>query len=299
MPPRELPKNARSITIRDVDRGVKLWFDRVLDVWVTHPDQVRRKVAVKLSSGERFVAAADQQGLRDRDGRLILPVIHITRTGIDPLNNMTALGINVPKLQVARLVSEKASELANLDQSRPISERRLRDSAVYEVWTVPYPSNNNLTYRVKVQASYQSHLNEIVEKLLNRLEFFDVPTFVISLADDVRDHANRTGEGSTEVEPAADSPYENRRPLDDYYVVGYIEGSIQDEGNLEEFTDQERILQLQFTFRVPAALMLDPSGERPAVQVEQTAFGISFSGDERITVVDDPAVADKIFGRKK
>ena len=299
MPPRELPRTARAITIRDVDRGVKLWFDRALDVSVMHPDKVRRKVAVKFASGERFVAAADRQGIRDKDGRLILPVIHVARTGIDTVNNMSALGSNVPRLQVAQLVSEKTSDLANLDQSRPISQRRLRDSAVYDVWTVPFPSTNNLTYTVKVQASYQAHLTEIVERFLNKLEFYDVPTFVISLADQLLETANRTGDGSTEVEAESHSPYERRAPLTDYYVVGYLEGDIRDDGNLEEFTDQERILQLTFNFRVPAVLQLDPPGERPAVQVERTAFGISFSGDEEVILVDDPAKADKIFGREK
>ncbi len=141
-------------------------------------------------------------------------------------------------------------------------------------------------------------MNELIEKVLNRLEFFNVPSFVISLAHNVRDQGIKTGDGSTESEPEKSSDFDIREPLSDYYVVGYIDGALGDEGNMDEFTDQERILQLTFSFHVPTVLVLDPDGERPAVQRERTAFGL-FLGDEEVHVVDDPEVADRIFGRKK
>lgn len=298
MPPEIRPAFARTIRIEDIDRGVRDWFDKVVNIHVTSPEGDRRKVTIKFSSGERWVAAADRQAIRDRDGRLILPVIQIRRVSLDSESNVSTLGANVPRLQVARLVSEKTSNLANLDELRPISNRRLRGSAVYDVYTVPFPSANTLIYRVRAQCQYQTHMNEIIEKVLNRLEFFNVPSFVISLAGDHREKGISTGDGSTELKPEVNSEYDDRLPLSDYYVVGYIDGTIGDEGNMDEFTDQERIMQLQFSFRVPVALMLDPAGERPAVQHERTAFGI-FLGDETVHLVDDPSDADKIFGREK
>ncbi len=293
MPPEIRPADARLIRIEDVDGAVKNWFDRVLDVHVTSPQGDRRKVAVKFASGERWVAAADRQGIRDRDGRLILPVIQIRRVGIDPTSNMTGLGSNVPRIQVSRLISPKTSDLANLDDSRPISSRRLRDSAVYDVYTIPFPADVGFNYKVRVQTQTQTHMNEFIEKLMDELEFFNVPSFVISLADNTREAGLKTGDGSSETEPESHSQYESRKPLSYYYVVGYIDGNIGDEGNMDEFTDQERIIQLQFTFKVPVALMLDP-----AVQRERTAFGITIL-DEDVHVVDDPLDADRIFGREK
>jgi len=296
--PRTLPITHRVVRIEDVDRGVVHWFDRTADVHVTTPQGDRRKVTVKFSAGERWVAAADRQGIRDRDGRLILPVIQVRRTGIDATSGMTALGANVPRLQVARLVSEKTTALANLDAARPLSSRRLREGAVYDVYTVPFPTTNLLRYQVTAQCQYQTHMNEVIEKVLSKLEFFDVPSFVISLTGDDRESGITRGRGSTELEPEFHSPYEDRRPLSQYYVVGYIEGDIGDSGNIDEFTDQERILQLRFNFSVPAALLLDPEGERPAVQVERTAFTVELN-DEEVHFVDDPADLDRIFGTPK
>lgn len=294
MPPREVPKTARSIRTEDVDRGVKRWFDRVVDVYVSNPDGSRRKVPVRFSSGERWVASSDRQGIRDRNGQLILPVIHVHRESFDPVTPSTALGSNVPRLQVARLVSEKTTTLANLDQSRPISQRRLRDSAVYEIVTVPFPVNGRMVYKVKVQTSTIQHMNEITEKVMSCLEFFDVPSFVISLESDDRPEADRTGDGSTERVPEDHAPFDIRTPLADYYFVGYLDGDWSDGGNLDEFTDQERIVEMGFGFHVPVALQLDPEGKRPAVQVERTAFSVRM-GDEEVHVVDDPTELDRIF----
>lgn len=297
MPPQVRPFTARTIRTEDVDRGVKRWFDKVADPHVSYPDGSRRKVPIKFSSGERWVSSADRQGIRDKNGQLILPVIHISRDGFDPTSGDTALGANVARLQVARLVSPKTSHLANLDMRRPISQRKLRGGAVYEIVTIPFPVNGQMSYKVSIQAQSMQQMNEIQEKILSRLEFFDVPSFVISLSADERQSGIAQGDGSTELIPEDDAIYDWREPLSDYYFVGYLDGDWTNEGNLDEFTDQERIIELGFSFYVPVALQLDPDGTRPAVQVEQTAFAVKM-GAEEVHVVDDPADLDKIFGPK-
>ena len=298
MPPKVNPQDARLIRIEDIDRGVKSWFDRVLDLHVQTPQGDRRKVAVRFTAGERWVASADRQGIRDKDGRLILPVIQVRRTSIDPMDNKTALGANVPTLQVARLIDNKSSALANLDLTRPISERRLEGGAVYDIYTIPFPSTTNLKYRVSFQAQSQMHVNEFTEKLLSKLEFYDIPSFIISLTGDDRERGIPTGKGSTELEPTDHAEYAQRLPLSTYYVVGYIEGDFADGGNLEDFTDQERILQMSVEFHVPAALVLNPEGERGYVQHTTAAFEFT-SLDETVVIVDHPSEADRIFGRRR
>jgi hypothetical protein len=294
MPPEVKPIDARLIRIEDIDGGVKKWFKRVLDLQLKGPQGDRQPVTVKFMSGERWVAAADREGVRDKDGRLILPLVQIGRISIDPQHNRTGLGANVPRLTVAKLVSEQSSQLANLDQSRPISARRFLDTAVYDIYTVPFPSNNNLVYKVRIQAQFQTHINEVLEKILYHLEFYNVPSFVISLADDERQRGIQRGQGSTELIPEDHAIYDERDPLTDYYVVGYIDGEISDEGNSDDFTDQERILQQTFTFTVPTVLMLDPVGDTPAVTHQTSAFGITL-GVEVAHRLDSRVDLDRIF----
>lgn len=298
-PPTPRPRTNRVIRLEDIDRGVKSWFEDVVDARVQSPQGDRRKVSFVFAAGERWVSAADRRGIRDRDGRLILPVIQVHRTSFGRGDNMSALGTDVPRLQVSCLVSEKTSDLGNLDLGRPISDRRLRDSAVYDVSSIPFPRHGNATYAVRIQAQYQTHINEIIEKISSRFDFTNVPSFVIGLDGyNTRTRGTRTGDGSVERGHGPHAPFEERAPLDDYYVVGYMDGDFGDRGNLDEFTDQERILQTEFGFRVPVALLLDPEGTEPAVQVQRTAFGF-FLGSEEVHLVEDARTADAIFGRKK
>lgn len=294
------PKTARKIRIEDIDRGVKNWFEKVVAANVKSPQGELHPVSVTFAAGERWVAAADRKSLRDKDGRLILPIIHIRRVSIDTSTNMSGLGINTPTMQISRLVHEKQSQLQNADYSRPLSSRRLQGSSVYEIYSVPFPINSTLNYKIVIQAQYQTHINEIIEKILSKFEFVDVPSFIIDLslnADKDRNKGIATGNGTTEVVPIVGSPFEIRKQLSDYFVVGYLDGDIASEGNLDEFTDQERIIQLQFNFKVPAPLIFDPEGNKPYIKKETTAFGI-FLGDEEVTVVDNIEDLDKIFGPK-
>ena len=292
------PPTARVIRLEDVDAGVKSWFEKYVGSDVELSSGERRQVAVVFGAGERWVAASDKGGIRDRDGRIILPVIAVRRTGIDPVNNMSALGANVPKMVVARKVADKTAQLANNDLSRPISQRRLRGRAVYDIITIPFPFVGTLTYEVVIHTQYIAHMNSIVEKIASSLEFYDVPSFVIDveLGQDPKPVIH-DGKGARELTAPEHAEFAERIPLNSYYFVGYFEGDFGDSGNLQEFTDEERIIEMRIGFRVPVCLQLDPPGNRPAVQHKQTAFGISI-GEERCVAVDDPSELDEIFGPK-
>lgn len=294
MPPRERPPNYRELRLEDIDRAVRDWFDLRVDAHVEDPvSDERRKVPVLFASGERWVTGRDTRGVRDKDGMLILPVMTIRRKSVDPVNSMLALGSNVATLQVSRKVSPATSQLANLDMSRPLSQRRLRQSAVYDVHTMPFPFNGIVSYEVIVQAQYIIQVNSITEKFVSQLEFYDVPTFVMPVPYSPPG-GERAGAGPSEVVAPEHLLYEERSPLDGFYVVGYLDGDFGEDGNLEEFTDQERIVRTSFTFRVPTALTLDPEGTRPAVQVTRTAFGLSL-GDERVLRFDSQEELDALF----
>lgn len=295
MPPDVHSAGGRPIRIEDVDRAVKLWFDKDVDANVDDQRGAPRKVPIIFSSGERWVASSDERGIRDRDGRLILPVISIHRMSIDPINNMSALGANVPRMQISRLVAPKSADLSNADKMRAISTRRLNASAVYEITTIPFPFTGLARYEVVLQAQYIHQVNSIVEKMMAQLEYYDVPNFVMKIDGDGRREAVPDGIGQSELQSERTVAFDDRIPITGPYVVGYFDGDFGDSGNLQEFTDQERIVEMKFNFKVPVVLQLDPDGNEPAVQKQLTAFSVSL-GDEQVCFVDDEEELDLIFG---
>lgn len=269
----------QSITLESVDRAVHDWFDVTVDANVEHPGGQRRKVRVVMASGERAVISRSRRAIRDTNGVLILPIISIKRTGISPMPDRQALGTETPTLQVSRRVdSAKTTLIRSLDTMRPSTARS--SNPVFQVVTIPFPDRNILSYDLEVQTQYMTQMNSILEKLFHEL---DVQKSFVATLDFPRKHSQSGVE------------FEERPPVAGKYVVGFFEQDIAESGNIDEFTDQERIVRYSTSFQVPCTLQLDPEGERPSVQVEYTSTELEF-GDEDVQFVDDPLEIDAIFG---
>lgn len=273
-----------NVTLETIDRAIYDWLDRTVDVRVDFPNGERRKVPVKFAAGERgFESRNRRTGIRDTNGVLILPIISIQRTATDPNPSSQALGTETHALTIAKVISEKTSQVLNLRNSRsPAAREQLQP--IYEVVEIPFPDRNELTYQLKVQTQYITQMNAIIEKLFNRLDL--QKSFVAPFHND-GDHGPHTGE-----------PFEDRKPIDRGYVVGFMESALGDSGNFEEFTDQERIVQFTTSIRVPATLLLDPEGERPPMKRYYSSTKLGF-GDERVCFVRDPVELDNIFGKRR
>lgn len=272
-----------TVGLEKFDQCVKDWLDRTVDAHVDFPNGERRKVPIVFAAGERAITSRQRKGMRDKNGVLILPIISVRRTGIDPQPNMQALGTEVPNMVVAKRLTPKTSDMQNLNRLRDPSLRTPTKPIVYEVTTIPFPDRNILNYELVIHTQYITQMNSIIEKLFHELDI--QKSFVMPFQNDHR-HA-----------PSGDA-FEKRKPLDDSYAVGFFEETFGDSSNFEEFTDQERIVKYSTNFRVPGTLQLDPEGERPSVQKEYTSFGLAF-GEENVKFVDDPLELELIFGSGK
>jgi hypothetical protein len=292
MPPEERTEFYRKIGLEDVDTAIRDWFDRVVDAHVETPTSDREKVLVTFGSNERWTSAKDSAA-RDASGKIILPIICLSRKSFDPATgDNAALGTNTPRLTVSKRVSQKTNLIKNALSERPISSRG-GNATVYEITTIPFPSSGTATYELVIHAQYVKQLNTIIEKVLASLEYYQVPTFVAYMTD--TKNAGAGNERTKELEPLSESQYENRPPIDGYYFVGFFEPGMSDSGNFDEFTDEERIVRYTTQITVPVYLHLDPEGKVPAVRVEKTAFKVGFK-DETTTFVDDPLELELIFG---
>lgn len=271
------------IRIETADQALYDWFDRTVDCHVPYPNGERKKVPTIFSSGERWASARKKKGIRDKNGVLILPLISVRRTGIDPVPEMQALGTQTPNLQISKRIDPKTNLIQNNMFNRSPNYVPSQAGAVYEVTTIPFPDRNVINYEMIVQAQYITQMNDMLEKIFHELDIRK--SFVMPFDNQHRHTQN--GE-----------QFEDRKPFKGGYFVGFFESTLSDGGNLEEFTDQERVIRYSTSIRVPATLQLDPEGERSSLRIEKTAFGLSFGG-ETVKFVDDPRELDKIFGRRR
>jgi hypothetical protein len=267
------------VTLEVIDQAINDWFDRTVDAHVQDQSKQRKKVPVHFASGERWINSREKKGLRDKNGMIILPVITLRRTGIDPSSDMAALGTETPTIQISKRISQKTNNLRNLSKLR-VPSQRIDGATVYEVTTIPFPDRSILTYDVNIQTQYIVQMNSILEKIFHELDI--QKSFVAPLVNNHR-------------HPKISVPFEERGKLKDPYIVGFFDSSVADGGNLDEFTDTERIVRFTTTIRVPTVLQLDPEGEEPAIKVEKTSFKLNF-GEESVHFVDDPEELELIFG---
>lgn len=245
-----------------------------------HQNSIRSKVKLTLAARERWITAREKKGFRDENRMLILPIISMKRSEIEPSLDSSYLRVETSKLQFAKKISKKTNDLMNLHAQRSPALRTPPKPVVYEVYSIPFPDRSVVTYEIQVQAQYITQMNSILEKIFHEL---DIGKSFVAPLDNFHRH------------PPIGEDFERRKKMDDRYVVGFFDSGMSDRGNFEEFTDQERVVQWSTTIRVPAVLQLDPDSEKPSVQVERTAFRLSFS-DESVTFVDDADELDKIFG---
>ena len=107
---------------------------------------------------------------------------------------------------------------------------------VDEYLTIPFPDFCTIFYEIVIWSQQQTQMNEILEKIFYNYDYMD--SFVLPVEYDG-----------------------TKRKGNSYYFVGYRDGDVAPQTNVEEFSNEERVIRYSYTIKVPAYLMLDPKDE--------------------------------------
>jgi hypothetical protein len=219
-----------------VDKAVYDFFDKRLSLSVDY-GKGRKKASVILAAGERWKLTRDNKNLRDENGTLILPLVSIKRVNIDRTPGSSALAQEVPYIQVKANRHAKTSNMQNLvEQRRTNGFPQPKRNPVDEFLTIPFPDLCTIYYEIIIWTQFQTHMNEMLEKIFYNYDYAD--SFVLPVEYDGF-----------------------KRKGNSYYFVGYRDGSVTPQSNVEEFSAEERIIRYSYNIKVPAYLMLDPKDE--------------------------------------
>lgn len=287
-------------TIEDVDRSVMALFDTTLAFKVTTRDDTRDKVPVIFATGERFALLNRNKPIRDKEGKLILPLVSIRRTNIDQTDaDITGRGMNqhtgdhVVKRRLAasdrgyqRLVNKLG--IRNQDglavfggEPNPVGTYEPTGASaldadvvdggllgdklgndVFELITMPQPQFYTAKYEIAFWAQYTQQMNEMLEQMM-----------------------------------AAQLPQGRTFRLDTdkgYWFVLYIDEAKSSADNFQDFSEKERVVKYTFTASVPAYLIAGneigaPVPLRRTLSSPRIRFDVLQAIDG--VVVADPALA--------
>ena len=235
--------DVEGIGLLEIDRTVYNWFNN------KHPTLINaRKVPVVFGSWERW---AQMQGNKEDEnlnsqryhkGMIKLPIISISRGDVafDDERFVRKTELNDPGVTIIKRIAA-----AQFDPHQRIAfqskhaiqggdgPRYSSNAPVYEVQTVPYPDFVNITYTINFWSSYVSHVNKFHEMV-----------------------------------------WQSAYPTDFEYNGHRFFASINtqsDEGNIENFSDEERIIRHTFDMEV-SAYLLDTN---PKIKIERTVTKIA------------------------
>ena len=277
-----------SVGIEDIDRSVFKLFNEQLSFEVTHKGTTQ-KVPVVFAAGERFALTRRKNPIRDRNNALILPVISIMRKDIDfspsQANKGTAIAFREQQSYVVRYrLNERDRRFQNIINKQNIKNQKnvssqknfqitsnpkkqsklgtvttrrgsanigsnpLADTSIdlsdfseitlsnakvnlgenlkkniFEVFEIPYPEFVAVTYDVVFWTQYMQQSNQMLETLV----------------------VNFTGQGE-EIPMKTDGGYD---------LVAFFNSPFSSNSNLDEFTENERIIKHSFTVTVPGYII--------------------------------------------
>ena len=287
--PPSFDENIESLTLEDVDRAIFDFIDKKLNIQ-TNADNILKKVPVIFAAGERWALVRQRKALRDENGTIILPLISVRRTEIDtsyeqslPAGNAAIKSVvfkvkrspknsnyqnlkNTLGLRFQDNAAKNYGTSRNTSTSTPPALKTSRRSdaqafkgtvfrgkqmvrtdkpEIVDLFSIPYPDFVKVTYEIAFWAQYQEEMNQIFHRYRDNFAKFSVDQFKI------------------------DTP-------SGYHFMAFGQPNINNESNIEEFTDTERIIRQVAFLDVPAYFIQTQVGEDHLIHKFTSSPEISF-----------------------
>jgi len=235
----------KGVNVENLDRTFLNFVDKFIDAEVK-TNKGSEKVKVLFSSKERWASLRNHAGIRDSQGRLILPLITILRTTNEIDMEATYSELNhisiLQKVDSKSIYSKQRYDYEDTQPglAKPTEPNATRQGPLYDYISFPSPKSIKLTYEVSFWSDYMSQNNSIFESFVNNIE---------------RQIHYIFGEDGF------------------YFPVKIV--SVSNDSNLEEFSDDERIIRQTISFEVFAYLV-----DEKKIKQERSAIELQLSQQE-------------------
>lgn len=257
-------RQVRPLHLINIDEAFFSWWDSKLNLILPDDKGGRRKVPIVPLAPERW-SVAREEGIRNAEGTLILPIIVIARTGEGGPNEpgFQRIFADIKRDHVYyKQISPKSSLIKELNESR--TKDVDPSLPIYEVYTHTAPDHYAITYDVDVWTPGMEDMNTIIEKIGQELDYRSVKSF---------DFFSKDG----------------------YRFTAFQEDGLEDNGNISDFTGKERVVRKTFKFKVPAYIMPQSDQKRDTFRRYFSQTKLVFKNTEVLSKEE----FDKLYGDKK
>lgn len=149
-----------TINFSDIDEAVLYYFDNVIKPSVIEDDN-RVRVPVVYSNPERWKSAQADGGIRDKDGKILFPVIAVRKDNIEKVRDISSK-LDGNKAHNYHVFEQKYTKENQYDNFTALTNRK----PAKKYSTVIVPDYYRITYSCAVYVNYIEDLNKILEAIL-------------------------------------------------------------------------------------------------------------------------------------
>ena len=283
-----------SCTIEDVDRALFNLFDKDMELFYKQKENLKR-VPIIFATGERFAILRRKKPLRDKNGAIILPLISISRTGVEK-DVARGMGTN----QSGEIVIKKKLSAKDPVYQRLINKERLENQD--DRATEGHYISNVLSGNTKdglgalpgtiarrgadLEPSADFKNGRLISSTVgnNIYEIYTLPAPRYYVASyEITIWAQYTQQMNNFITSILTSGHTNgvetfRIETDKgYWFVAYLTSALTPGNNFSDFTNDERIVRYSFSMEVPGYIInpLYP-GSEPTHRRYYSATQINF-----------------------
>tara|TARA_Y100000310_G_scaffold247740_1_gene253426 strand:+ start:1898 stop:3178 length:1281 start_codon:yes stop_codon:yes gene_type:complete len=283
-----------SCTIEDVDRALFNLFDKDMELFYKQKENLKR-VPIIFATGERFAILRRKKPLRDKNGAIILPLISISRTGVEK-DVARGMGTN----QSGEIVIKKKLSAKDPVYQRLINKERLENQD--DRATEGHYISNLLSGNTKdglgampgtvarrgsdLEPNADFKNGRLISSALgnNIYEIYTLPAPRYYVASyEITIWAQYTQQMNNFITSIMSSGHTNgvetfRIETDKgYWFVAYLTSALTPGNNFSDFTSDERIVRYSFSMEVPGYIInpLYP-GSEPTHRRYYSATQINF-----------------------
>lgn len=263
--------------VEDLDHAVFNLFDKQIPLYYDLHGEIK-KVPVIFATGERFALLRRKQPITDRNGALILPLISITRSAIENVpskgiaNNQMFPNIVTKKISQKDLVYRQQKNIENLKnvkgedlaQEGDISLKPKIEKNIIETIEMPPVKYFGASYDISIWSSFTQQMNKLLEAIMS--------AYTLNPGQQFRIESDKG-----------------------YTFSAFVDGSISQDTNYNDFTDAERYIKYNMTINA-TGYIIAPNilGGKTALRSFMSAPEVSFDVVEDYVQLDPKAggVAD-------
>lgn len=259
-----------SCGLEDLDYAVFSLFNEQIPLYFSLQGE-QKKVPVIFATGERFAVLRRNKPLTDRTGALILPLISITRTGLE---NIPQKGISNNQMfpeVFARRISNRNGEWRQLNNfegfqhikhatknnSTDYNLKHRLDNNIYETIEIPPVRYFGATYEISIWSSFTQQMNDIITTIMSAYT----------------------------INPGQQFRIESKKG---YWFPAFVDSSFSQDTNYSDFTDAERYIKYNMTINA-TGYILAPNIYNGKVALKSLVSAPNISFDVMTDYVDTSA----------